>query len=97
VGYAIFNRLLSKYPSGHVVPWVLLAPVVAMAASWALLGEVPGEAEIGGAILLVIGVLIAQGVIGARRPVRRGTGPAEITEITEITPNRTLKGVPARP
>ena len=60
VGYAIFNRLLSKYPSGHVVPWVLLAPVVAMAASWALLGEVPGAAEIGGAILLVIGVLIAQ-------------------------------------
>jgi O-acetylserine/cysteine efflux transporter len=90
-GYAIFNRLLSKYPSGNVVPWVLLAPVVAMAASWALLGEVPGTAEITGAILLVIGVLIAQGVIGARRPVRRGTGPAE------ITPNRTLKGVPARP
>ena len=26
VGYAIFNRLLSKYPSGHVVPWVLSHP-----------------------------------------------------------------------
>jgi hypothetical protein len=90
VGYAIFNRLLSKYPSGNVVPWVLLAPVVAMAASWALLGEVPGTAEIGGAILLVIGVLIAQGTIGVRRQLSRGTGPAE------ITPNRTLEGVPAR-
>ena len=90
VGYAIFNRLLSKYPSGHVVPWVLLAPVVAMAASWALLGEVPGTAEITGALLLVIGVLIAQGTIGARRPARRGGEPAP------ATPNRTLEGVPAR-
>jgi O-acetylserine/cysteine efflux transporter len=90
VGYAIFNRLLSKYPSGHVVPWVLLAPVVAMAASWALLGEVPGSAEIAGAILLVIGVLIAQGTISARRPSQRAPRRAE------ITPNRTLEGVPAR-
>ena len=63
VGYAIFNRLLSRYPSGQVVPWVLLAPVVAMAASWPLLGEVPGPAELAGAALLVIGVLTAQGII----------------------------------
>jgi O-acetylserine/cysteine efflux transporter len=61
VGYAIFNRLLSRYPSGHVVPWVLLAPVVAMASSWALLGEAPGTAELAGAALLVVGVLTAQG------------------------------------
>jgi len=90
VGYAIFNRLLSKYPSGHVVPWVLLAPVVAMAAAWALLGEVPGTAEIGGALLLVIGVLIAQGTVGARWPARHRTEPVE------LAPNRTLEGVPAR-
>jgi len=88
VGYAIFNRLLSKYPSGHVVPWVLLAPVVAMAASWALLGEVPGAAEILGAILLVIGVLIAQ------RPAR---SPRVAALDPQLTPNRTLEGVPARP
>ncbi len=63
VGYAIFNRLLSRYPSGQVVPWVLLAPVVAMASSWALLGEAPGPAELAGAALLVAGVLIAQGAL----------------------------------
>ena len=63
VGYAVFNRLLSRYPAGHVVPWVLLAPVAAMAASWALLGENPGPAELAGAVLLVIGVLTAQGTI----------------------------------
>ena len=74
VGYAIFNRLLSRYPSGQVVPWVLLAPVVAMASSWALRGEAPGTAELAGAVLLVAGVLIAQRTLRARR--RAGALPA---------------------
>ena len=74
VGYAIFNRLLARYPSGHVVPWVLLAPVVAMASSWALLGEAPGAAELAGAALLVAGVLIAQGTLRPRRPARPAAG-----------------------
>ena len=73
VGYAIFNRLLARYPSGQVVPWVLLAPVVAMASSWALLGEAPGAAELAGAVLLVAGVLIAQGNLRPR-PARRAAG-----------------------
>jgi len=60
VGYATWNRLLSRYPSANVVPWVLLAPVVAMASSWALLGEEPGLAELAGAALLIAGVLISQ-------------------------------------
>jgi O-acetylserine/cysteine efflux transporter len=67
VGYAVFNRLLSRYPSGHVVPWVLLAPVVAMASAWALLGEAPGGPELAGAALLVAGVLTAQGTLRRRR------------------------------
>jgi O-acetylserine/cysteine efflux transporter len=71
VGYAIFNRLLSSYPSGHVVPWVLLAPVVAMGSSWALLGEVPGPAEVAGALVLIAGVLVSQGAL-ARGAARRG-------------------------
>jgi O-acetylserine/cysteine efflux transporter len=75
VGYAVFNRLLAKYPAGHVVPWVLLAPVVAMISAWALLGEVPGVAELGGAVLLVIGVLVAQGTV--RRPRAGGEGGGE--------------------
>ena len=71
VGYAIFNRLLSSYPSGQVVPWVLLAPVVAMASSWALLGETPGTAELADAALLVVGVLSRPG--HDPRPPRRLT------------------------
>ena len=41
VGYAIFNGLLSRNQSSSVVPWVLLAPVVAMASAWLLLGQRP--------------------------------------------------------
>jgi O-acetylserine/cysteine efflux transporter len=78
VGYAVFNRLLSRYPPGKVVPWVLLAPVVAMACSWALLGETPGPAEAGGAVLLVAGVLLAQRTIRLGRPGHRAQPPAEL-------------------
>jgi O-acetylserine/cysteine efflux transporter len=67
VGYAIFNRLLSRYPSGHVVPWVLLAPVVALATAWPLRGETPTAAELIGAAVLVAGVLCAQGVVRVPR------------------------------
>jgi len=70
VGYAIFNRLLSRYPSGQVVPWVLLAPVVAMGCAWALLGQTPRTAELAGAVLLVAGVLVAQGTLRRRRAAR---------------------------
>jgi len=70
VGYAVFNRLLAAYPPAHVVPWVLLAPVVAMGSAWALLGQVPGPAELAGAALLVTGVLVAQGVLRRRRESR---------------------------
>jgi O-acetylserine/cysteine efflux transporter len=81
VGYAVFNRLLSQYPSGRVVPWVLLAPVVAMGSSWALLGEVPGPAELAGALILIVGVLVSQGAfspgalsLGALSPGRAALG-----------------------
>jgi O-acetylserine/cysteine efflux transporter len=59
VGYGIFNTLLGRNPSSSVVPWVLLAPVVAMASAWLLLEEVPTPAELLGGGVLVVGVLIA--------------------------------------
>jgi O-acetylserine/cysteine efflux transporter len=78
VGYALFNGLLARYPSAYVVPWVLLAPVVAMACSWALLDEVPGAAELAGGLLLVVGVLVAQ------RRARRTTSPAPAGRPAEV-------------
>lgn len=59
VGYGIFNSLLARWPSGAVVPWVLLAPVVAMASAWVLLDQRPNAAEAGGGVLLLVGVLVA--------------------------------------
>ena len=68
VGYGIFNTLLARWPSSAVVPWVLLAPVVAMASAWALLDQRPNAAEAGGGVLLLAGVLVAL------RPPRLGVG-----------------------
>jgi O-acetylserine/cysteine efflux transporter len=59
VGYGLFNTLLSRNPSSSVVPWVLLAPVVAMASAWLLLGQRPNAAEVAGGLVLVLGVLVA--------------------------------------
>ncbi len=59
VGYAIFNSLLSRNESAYVVPWVLLAPVVAMTSAWLLLDQRPNAGETLGGALLVLGVLVA--------------------------------------
>lgn len=83
VGYGIFNTLLGRNPSASVVPWVLLAPVVAMASAALLLDQRPNAAESLGGLLLVLGVLVAvrpprralAPPVRARRPAR--TAPAE--------------------
>ena len=63
VGYGIFNGLLNRNASSSVVPWVLLAPVVAMASAWWLLGQQPSLGEAVGGTVLILGVLVA-----SRRP-----------------------------
>lgn len=72
LGYAIFNTLLSRHPSSVVVPWVLLAPVVAMASAWWLQGERPNTAECTGGGLLLVGVLVA--LLAGRPRDTRSTG-----------------------
>ena len=59
VGYGVFNTLLSRNPSAAVVPWVLLAPVVATTSAWLLLDQRPSTGELTGGALLVLGVLVA--------------------------------------
>jgi O-acetylserine/cysteine efflux transporter len=76
IGYAIFNGLLGRNRSAAVVPWVLLAPVVAMASAALLLGQIPTIAETTGGILLVAGVLIT-----GLRPRRRLAQPARHAEL----------------
>ncbi|GAB3564928.1 O-acetylserine/cysteine exporter [Arthrobacter alkaliphilus] len=59
VGFGIWNRLLSLYPSSAVVPFTLLVPVVGMTAAWLLISEVPTTAELAGGLLLLGGVATA--------------------------------------
>lgn len=72
VGYAVFNGLLARNPSAAVVPWVLLAPVVAMVSAAAPRGQIPAPAEVVGGLLLVAGVLAT--TVGVRP--RRHMAPA---------------------
>ena len=78
VGYGIFNTLLSRNPSSAVVPWVLLAPVVAMASAWLLLGERPNAAELAGGALLLAGVLVAL------RPPRQARRPVTVPSVGRV-------------
>ena len=65
IGYAIFNGLLARNPSAAVVPWVLLAPVVAMVSAAVLLAQIPTRGEAIGGVVLVLGVLVT-GMRGRR-------------------------------
>ncbi|MDP2293314.1 MAG: EamA family transporter [Actinomycetota bacterium] len=59
LGYSIFNGLLSRYTPSSVVPWVLVAPIVAMLSAWLLLEQRPNAGEALGGALLLVGVLVA--------------------------------------
>jgi O-acetylserine/cysteine efflux transporter len=82
VGYSIWNSLLARNPSAAVVPWVLLAPVVAMVSAALLLGQTPTPAEVGGGVLLVGGVLVT-GLPDRRRSVwaRRAAAAGRRTDV----------------
>lgn len=70
IGYSIWNGLLSRNPSAAVVPWVLLAPVVAMTSAALLLGQIPNVAEALGGALLIGGVLVTGIRVRSRRNVQ---------------------------
>ena len=81
VGYGLFNSLLARNPASFVVPWVLLAPVVAMVSAWLLLDQRPNAAELAGGLMLLAGALVAQ---RARRPGSESLDPPRRTSPTEL-------------
>lgn len=103
VGYGIFNSLLSRWPSSAVVPWVLLAPVVAMASAWAILGQRPTAAELSGGVLLLVGVSIslkrgpARLQPGHRDPEWRAGDVVETDGVEEVDRARVATVLPAHP
>ena len=67
VAYTIWNSLLARYPTGAVVPFTLLVPVIGILAAWVVYRENPTASElVGGAIML--GGLAA--AVVSRRPRR---------------------------
>ncbi|MFE6964147.1 EamA family transporter [Agromyces sp. NPDC057679] len=92
VGYAIFNALLARNRSASVVPWVLLAPVVAMASAALLLGQVPNLWETVGGLVLVAGVFIANAPV-RRRASRSAAVPAPVSASLPSAPRA---GSPSR-
>jgi O-acetylserine/cysteine efflux transporter len=59
VGYGIWNSLLARYPASAVVPFVLLVPVIGIAAAWVVQDEVPTILETVGGVVMLAGVAAA--------------------------------------
>ena len=70
LGYTIWNSLLARYPASAVVPFVLLVPVVGIAAAWLVQGEVPSALEMVGGIVMMAGVALATVRLGRRSSAR---------------------------
>ncbi|TDF84456.1 EamA family transporter [Pseudomonas sp. H9] len=58
LGYSLWGRLLSRYPAGKVAPFSLLVPVVGLSSSALLLDERLTLLQGGGALLVMLGLLI---------------------------------------
>lgn len=81
VGYGIFNTLLARNQSSSVVPWVLLAPVVAMASAWLLLDQRPNAAELTGGAVMITGVLLALRPAAPAPPSAADTSPPATSSV----------------
>ncbi|WP_313517478.1 EamA family transporter [Pseudomonas sp.] len=64
LGYGLWSRLLSRYPTGQVAPFSLLVPVIGLSSSAWLLGEHLSVMQVLGAVVVMLGLLI--NVFGAR-------------------------------
>ncbi|RRV07595.1 O-acetylserine/cysteine exporter [Stutzerimonas xanthomarina] len=56
LGYGLWSRLLSRYPASQVAPFSLLVPVVGLTSASVLLGEWLGTLQLGGALLVMLGL-----------------------------------------
>ena len=59
LAFAIWGRLFATYPASSVAPFFLLVPVFGISLSALLLGERLSQGQIGGAILIFMGLSIA--------------------------------------
>ena len=96
VGYSIFNGLLTRYPASSVVPFVLIAPPVAMLSAWLLLSQAPNLAESVGGVVVLVGVLVtvrqARGSQGRMLKLRRNTLSGSQARLTSTSRARVSGG-----
>ncbi|MDR9391609.1 MAG: DMT family transporter [Trueperaceae bacterium] len=68
VAYTLFTYAQSRAPVTRVATMLYGVPVVALAASWALLGEVPAPLTLVGGAIVITGIVIVQRARRAARP-----------------------------
>jgi O-acetylserine/cysteine efflux transporter len=67
LGYGLWNRLLSTYPSSTVAPFSMLVPIVGVISSWLIFGETFDAVE------LIAGAAVIGGVLVGSIPGRAST------------------------
>jgi len=72
-GFGVWTWLMRQHPVAKVAPFTLLVPPVGLAAAWVALGERPSASELAGAVVVLAGLAIVQGL----RPRRRATQPPQ--------------------
>jgi drug/metabolite transporter (DMT)-like permease len=68
VAYLLWNNAVRVVGSGRTAIFNSMIPLIAMLVAWPLLGEHPRSIQIGGAVLIVSGVLLSRRVSPATRP-----------------------------
>ena len=58
LGGAIWSWLLGRHPASVVAPFTLLVPITGLASGYLVLGEVVTPVEIGGALLVIAGLIV---------------------------------------
>jgi O-acetylserine/cysteine efflux transporter len=66
LGGGIWNWLLGRHPASLVAPFTLLVPITGLLSGYLVLGETITSIEVGGAILVIAGLVVTL----VRRPLR---------------------------
>jgi len=64
-GYGSWYWLMSRYQASTVAPFTLLVPVVGILTAWLVRGEHPTRGELLGSLVVLIGLLLALGLVDA--------------------------------
>lgn len=61
--FAAWSFLLRQYQASLVAPFTLLVPVFGLLSAWAMLDEVPSGVKLGGAVLILFGLMVNAGLL----------------------------------